>query len=181
MKKRLVLGMLLALSAGCHAAGKPEAVYTGPDCSKDTGKRIFGGLWDSFFPEESKYHKYMNAIAGKNTTLHIVRLSSEKINKKDSERLMLRSAKRDGYDGNDKDLKPGGGRYGMYMDGDIYRQYYLIESNKGFKAIAEYYSSIFPGKYPAGSKDGESCGNDLENIYIISETVYGHTSDFATN
>ena len=95
MKMGIAFCVLILLSGQCLAANRVS--YTGPDCSKDTDSRIFGGLWDSFSPKGQKYHNYMIAIAGKGTTLNIKRLSSEKISKKEAERLMLRSAKHDGY------------------------------------------------------------------------------------
>ncbi|QKJ87167.1 hypothetical protein PMPD1_2222 [Paramixta manurensis] len=177
MKKGMMLCVLLALSGGVHAAGKTEAVYTGPDCSKDTDGRIFGGLWDSVLPNTSKYKKYVDILAKKDTILKITRLSSEKISKKEAERLMYRRAKKDGI--KQSEIKDRG-IVEQYLGEDLYRQYYLIESNKKFKAIAEFYSSYLPGDYPVGSKTGESCGNDIENIYIISDSIYGHTEDFSS-
>lgn len=177
MKKGLVLSVLLAMSVECHAEGKAEAVYTGPDCSKDTDGRIFGGLWDSVLSNTSKYKKYVDILAKKDTVIKITRLSSEKISKKEAERLMYRRAKKDGIK---KSEIRDRGIVEQYLGEDLYRQYYLIESNKKLKAVAEFYSSYLPGEYPVGSKIGESCGNDLENIYIISDSIYGHTEDFSS-
>lgn len=181
MKKGVLLCVLLALSGTGHAVAGDGKAYTGPDCSKDTDGRIFGGLWDSLSADNSKYKNYADILAKKDTTLKVTRLSSERIDKKEAERLMFRSAARDGYDKKDVDLKPGGSRYGMYIDEYMYRQYYLIESNKGFKAIAEFYSAYNPGRWRLGDKKAEACAADLENIFIISDRIYGHTSDFATH
>lgn len=179
MKKGILLCALLALSCVAHGA---EPVYTGPDCSKDVDARIVGGITDSLqleSPVNQKHRHYFLQLIGKDVTREITRLSSELISKEEAKRLMLRRAKMDGND-RKEDISPGGSLYGMYMEQDLYRQYYLIESNKGFRAIAEYYSSYYQGKWPVGSKEGESCGNDLENIYIISDVIYGHTADFAS-
>lgn len=174
MKKGVLIAMLLAFSGAGQAADK---VFTGPDCSKDTDGRIFGGLWDSFSADDSGYKKYADILANKNTVLKITRLSSEKISKEEAERLMYRRAKRHGY--SQADIEKGGMKV-QYLKMDLYRQYYLVDSNKGFKAIAEYYSAVAKGNWPEDDKDAQACGVDLENIYVISDTIDGHTEDFAT-
>lgn len=180
MKKGVLLCVLLALSGVGQAA---EKVYTGPDCSKDMDFRMIGGITDSFNlgPEGPASEKtYFKQLIGKNIKRTVTRLSSEKISKVEAKRLMFRRAKRDGIDKNSKELKAGGSYYTQYMTTDLYRQYYLIKTSAGFKAIAEYYSAYNPGNWPVGTHDAEACGADLENIYIISDTLDGHTADFAT-
>jgi hypothetical protein len=174
MKKGMLIAMLLAFSGTGHAADK---VFTGPDCSKDTDGRIFGGLWDSVSADASGYKKYADILAKKDTVLKIIRLSSEKISKEEAVRLMYRRAKRNGY--SQADIEKGGIKV-QYLKMDLYRQYYLINSNKDFKAIAEYYSAVAKGDWPENDKAAQACGVDLENIYIISDTIDGHTEDFAT-
>ncbi|CAX53396.1 hypothetical protein [Erwinia pyrifoliae] len=179
MKKGLLLSVLLALSVGCHAAGKAEAVYTGPDCSKDADGPIFSGLWATFSSDKIKYKKYYDfMLSDGSDSLKITRLSSEKISKKEAERLMYRRAKRDGI--KEAEIK-NRGIVDQYLGEDLYRQYYLVESKDNFKLIAEFYSASLPGKYPAGSRKGQSCGNDLERIYVISDAIDGHTFDFSTH
>lgn len=174
MKKGMLIAMLLALSGTGHAA---ENGFSGPDCSKDTDGRIFGGLWDSVSADDSGYKKYADILVKKDTVLKITRLSSEKISKEEAERLMYRRAKRNGY--SQADIEEGGMKV-QYLKMALYRQYYLIDSNKGFKAVAEYYSAVAKGNWPEDDKEAQVCGVDLENIYIISDTINGHTSDFAT-
>ncbi|CAY76414.1 hypothetical protein EPYR_04029 (plasmid) [Erwinia pyrifoliae DSM 12163] len=149
VKKCILLCVLMALSGMSHATIGDKKTYTGPDCSKDADGRIFGGLWDSFLPNTSKYKKYVDILAKKDTVLKVTRLSSEKISKKEAERLMYRRAKRDGI--KEEEVKDRG-IIDQYLGEDLYRQYYLVESNKDFKAIAEFYSSYLAGDYPVGSK-----------------------------
>ena len=177
MKKGVLFYTLLALSGSGHAV---EKAYTGPDCSKDTDRRIFAGITDSLQldkPVNKKHQKYFDQLIARGASIKITRLSSELISKKEALRLMLRRAKMDGV--TDSQIKETA-LENQYLNMDLYRQYYLIESSKGFRAISEYYSSYLHGKWHEGSKEGESCGNDLENIYIISDQIYGHTVDFAT-
>lgn len=77
---------------------------------------------------------------------------------------MLRRAKLD--DNTSKnEVEPRGSLYILSMEENLYRQYYLIGSNTGFRAIAEYYSTDVPGD----PDHGQFCANDIENIYIISD------------
>ncbi|MTD37987.1 hypothetical protein GIX45_04920 [Erwinia sp. CPCC 100877] len=174
MKKGMLLCILLALSGVVYGA---ESVYAGPDCSKDTDGRIFSGLWDSMFENPGKYKKYTDDIGNKDTTFKIKRLSSERISKKEAKRLMLRRAKMDGI--KESEINDSGVSV-QYLKTELYRQYYLIESSKGFKAIAEYYSAVARDTPPQKGKIAVSCGADLEKIYIVSDSIDGHTADFAT-
>jgi len=170
MKKGVLLCALLALSGLAHAADNVKPAYTGPDCSKKDGDiygRIESGIIDSFQldnPVNEKHMKYFNQLSGKDIKIKVTRLSSIKINKKEARSLMMRRAKMDEV--KESDIKSSG-LNAQYLGGDLYLQYYLIESSKGFKAIAKYYSA-----------EG-SCGNDLEDIYIISDHINGHTADFS--
>lgn len=183
MNKSVLLYVLLALSGMSHAASqRDEKVYNGPDCSKDTDARIVGGVTDSLGVADDTvknqlHQKYFKQLIGKDVKRKIHRLSSEKISKDEARRLMMRRAKMDGF--NQADIEESGMKV-QYLKMDLYRQYYLIETNKGFKAIAEYYSAVAKGNWPEGDKEAEACGVDLENIYIISDQIYGHTEDFAT-
>lgn len=172
--KKVLLPLLVSLYCvgAAHAADKE--VYTGPDCSADSDGRLFGGLWDSMIEHPVKYKRYMDDIGDKDTKFKISRLSSEKINKDEAKRLMLRRAK---MDGQTLEQIKYGGKETQYLGTDLYRQYYLIESSKGFKAIAQYYSAVASR---GTGKVTVSCGADLEDIYIISDTISGHTADFAT-
>lgn len=177
MKKGMLIAMLLALSGTGHAA---ENGFSGPDCSKDTDARIVGGITDSLnekFGESLTQSKYFQELIGKDVSRKIIRLSSEKISKKEAERLMYRRARRDGF--SPEDIEKSGMKV-QYLRMDLYRQYYLIESSKGFKAIAEYYSAVAKGNWPENDKEAQACGVDLEKIYVISDTLEGHTYDFAT-
>ncbi|QGY31063.1 hypothetical protein [Pantoea cypripedii] len=177
MKKGMLIAMLLAFSGTGHAADK---VFTGPDCSKDTDARIVGGITDSLNGISGlslTQNKYFQELIGKGVTRKITRLSSEKISKQEAERLMYRRAKRDGF--SPAEIEKSGIKV-QYLKMDLYRQYYLIESSKGFKAIAEYYSAVAKGNWSEDDKDAHACGVDLENIYIISDKIEGHTEDFAT-
>ncbi|MEG3126334.1 hypothetical protein SC171_01565 [Pantoea cypripedii] len=177
MKKGMLIVMLLALSGMGHAADK---VFTGPDCSKDTDARIVGGITDSLNGNSETsltLNKYFKEIIGKGVTRKIIRLSSEKISKEEAERLMYRRAKRDGF--SSADIEKNGMKV-QYLKMDLYRQYYLIESNKGFKAIAEYYSAVAKGNWPEDDKEAQACGVDLKKIYVISDIIEGHTEGFSS-
>ncbi|WP_313681742.1 hypothetical protein [Pantoea sp.] len=177
MKKGMLIAILLAFSGSGQAA---EKVFTGPDCSKDTDARIVGGITDSLNENSETsltLNKYFKEIIGKGVTRKIIRLSSEKISKEEAERLMYRRAKRDGFSA--ADIEKSGMRV-QYLKMDLYRQYYLIESSKGFKAIAEYYSAVAKGNWPEDDKEAQACGVDLEKIYVISDTIEGHTYDFSS-
>lgn len=182
MKKGVLLFVLLGLSGVVHSAGAYAESYTGPDCSNmktDNFFRIVGGITDSLDIKDDKkinpvHEKYFEQLMGKGVKRKITRLSSEKISKDEAVRLMMRRAKMDGF--NSADIEDSGIKV-QYLDTDLYKQYYLIESSKGFKAIAEYYTAVASkGKGPVAV----SCGADLENIYIISDNIFGHTEDFAT-
>ncbi len=177
MKKGTLILLLLLLSGLSNAAQKR---YTGPDCTTDPYRqaRITTGLDISVHPLPKELReKYADQLYGKDVTRKITRLSSEKISKDEAKRLMLRRAKMNNY--NEADLRESG--LGVqYLKTDLYRQYYLIESNKGFKAIGEFYSAYNPGDWPVGDPEAETCAADLEHVYIISEALDGHTADFKT-
>ncbi|BAE73424.1 hypothetical protein SGGMMB4_00355 [Sodalis glossinidius str. 'morsitans'] len=181
MVKSVLLPLFLTLigSGVAHAALK--APYTGPDCSAKRDGRIVGGITDSLqldHPVNEKHMQYFDKLIGRGITKKITRFSSEKISKAEAKRLMLRRAKMNGI--KESEIKDTALENQYLIDVDFYRQYYLIKSSQGFEAIAEYYSLFLHGKWPVGLKEGESCANDLEHIYIISETIDGHTIDFGS-
>ncbi len=160
-RKIAVLSLILFSSYTMAKTADTKAINAkitdqAPDCSADSDGRIYDALMVSF--ENKGLHNYTHALLGtdpKNlATDKIELLSSEKISRAEQKRLMLRRAKKD----NETDLDKSG-LSAQYMDEPLYRQYYKITSNKGFKAIAEFYS------VPDG------CAVDLENIYIVSNQL----------
>ena len=132
-----------------------------PDCSPDKDARIYLGLVTSM--KENNLKDYANDIVENSSNLKIKLLSSDKINLREKKRLMIRRAQQ--FNFTEKDIKESG--IGpMYMDSNIFRQYYEITTPSGFHAIAEFYS--IP----------HYCGVDLEKIHIISKTINGSTPSF---
>lgn len=182
MVKIVLLPLLLTLTCSGVAHAAVKAPYTGPDCSADRDGRIADGITDSLqlaHPMNERHMQYFQDLFGRGVTRKITRLSSEKISKAEAKRLMLRRAKMNGI--KESEIKNTALENQYLINVDMYRQYYLIKSSQGFEAIAEYYSSFLHGKWPVGSKKGESCANDLEHIYIISDTMEGHTLDFGSS
>lgn len=170
MLRKLAILSLVLLSSSAMAktldtkAADAKVADQAPDCSADSDARINTSLVTSFADKGLK--KYIHALLGNGpkdkATYKVELLSSEKIDEKEKNRLMLRRAKAEG----ETDVVKSGLQT-QYMEESLYRQYYKITSNKGFKAIAEYYS--VPG----------ACAVDLENIYIVSDQIMGSTPDFA--
>ncbi|WP_241581385.1 hypothetical protein [Rosenbergiella nectarea] len=136
-----------------------------PNCSLDSDGRIRTALTSSF--DEKGLKKYIDLLLGSGptdkVTYKIQMLSSEEISVSERDRLMNRLAKRDNIK---KSEMKTSGLETMY-DQPLYRQYYKVSSSKGLNLIAEFYSAF------------EACAVDLENIYIISDKIDGHTPNFA--
>lgn len=154
MLKRTLAACAILLSS--HAIAE-----SAPDCSPDKDARIYLGLLTSL--KENKLKDAVNDIVENSSNLKIKLLSSNKINSNEKKRLMMRRAQQ--FNFTDKDIKESG--IGpMYMESNIFRQYYEITTASGFHAIAEFYS--IP----------HYCGVDIENIHIISNTINGSTPSF---
>lgn len=172
MLRKLAILSLVLLSSSTMAktvdtkAADAKVADQAPDCSADSDARINNALVVSF--NSKGLNNYINALLGTGpkdrATDKVELLSTEKISKAEQKRLLLRNAKH--FNLTPAETK-NSGLESMYMGEPLYRQYYKITSDKGFKAIAEFYSA--PG----------ACAVDLENIYIFSDQVMGFTPDFA--
>jgi hypothetical protein len=170
MLRKLAILSLVLLSSSAMAktldtkAADAKVADQAPDCSADSDGRIYDALMVSF--ENKGLHNYTRALLGTDAknlaTDKFELLSSERISKAEQKRLMLRRAKKD----HTSDLNKSG-LSTQYMDEPLYRQYYKVTSNKGLKAIAEFYAA--PG----------ACAVDLESIYIIADQLEGFTPNFA--
>lgn len=160
---RKVAILSLAIFSTCAMAKPADKA---PDCSADSDGRINDALVVSF--TNKGLNNYINALLGngpKDKAIDKIELlSSEEISKAEQKRLMLRNAQNSNL--SSSEIKSSG-LESMYMDQPLYRQYYKITSDKGFKAIAEFYAA------------NGACAVDLENIYIVSDQVMGFTPDFA--
>lgn len=146
--------VMLLLSTNAMAGPAPA-----PDCSPDLDRRLLTAVVVSL--SDTKHEYYIDKLVGKNKKYKIRLLSSNKISVAEKKRLMERRTKRDG------ESKIDGSTKVQYLQNEIYRQYYEIETPDYPILITEFYS--IP----------HYCGVDLESIYFVNEKIEGFTPDFA--
>ena len=165
LKKREDIHMLKKTLAACiMLLSTPSLAESAPDCSPDKDARVLLGLTTSL--NENKLESYEDKIINNRHNLKIRLLSSNKINKEEKEKLLIRRIKKNNY--NKKDIKDSGITI-QYMESKIYRQYYDIKIPGEFHAIAEIYSVP------------HNCAVDIGEIHLISNSIDGNTPNFAAH
>lgn len=159
-KRFLWVGGIIFFSVIAHAE---DGDYN-PVCPDD---EIVGGVasyLQAVGIEDNKHGRYYEQINPDNKKLkfQVRRLASEKMSK---EEIYKELVIKDVDEKFSIDVRPGGAVYNQYMNGVIFKQYYEIENQHGFKAISERFvklSRTFSGK------DYWSC-SDIGSTYIIAD------------